>query len=113
MSMISAPAGKVSAGRARHHVSATELTRSDRVLRAVSAVATIVPTALLGFIAGAVGYGTGLGVVSGLIAGLLAITAAAGHVEPAMAAGQSRKALEIVAVAVMRHHQRAVEGGVR
>jgi phosphate transport system permease protein len=51
MSMISAPAGKVSAGRARHHVSDTELSRSDRVLRAVSALAAIIPTALLGFIA--------------------------------------------------------------
>jgi Amt family ammonium transporter len=39
----------------------------------------------MGFIAGAIGYGTGLGVVTGVVAGLLAITAAAGHVEPATA----------------------------
>lgn len=51
MSMISAPAGKVSAGRARHHVSDTELTRSDKVLRAIAALAAIIPTGLLAFIA--------------------------------------------------------------
>jgi phosphate transport system permease protein len=51
MSMISAPAGDVDAGRARHRVSNTELTRGDRVLRAVSAVAAMIPTGLLVFIA--------------------------------------------------------------
>ena len=51
MSMISARAGKVEAGRARHRLSGTELTFGDRVLRAVSAVASVVPMFILGVIA--------------------------------------------------------------
>jgi phosphate transport system permease protein len=51
MSMISAPAGKVDAGRARHRVSDTELTFGDRVLRVISGIAAVVPTAILVLIA--------------------------------------------------------------
>jgi len=51
MSMTSARAGEVSAGRARHRVSSSELSRWDRVLRMVSALAAIIPTGLLVFIA--------------------------------------------------------------
>ncbi len=51
MSMISAPAGKVDAGRARHRVSDTELTFGDRILRVISGIAAVVPTALLVLIA--------------------------------------------------------------
>src|SRR5579864_8920383 len=45
--MINARAGKVDAGRARHRISNTEMTRGDRVLRAVSGVASVIPTGIL------------------------------------------------------------------
>jgi len=49
--MINARAGKVDAGRARHRGSNTEMTRGDRLLRAVSGVAAVVPTGILVVIA--------------------------------------------------------------
>jgi len=49
--MMSARAGKVDAGRARHRVSKTELTGGDRILRVVSGVASAIPMAILGVIA--------------------------------------------------------------
>ncbi len=51
MAMTSAPAGNVDAGGAHHRVSGSELTFSDRVLRVVSGIAAVVPTAILGLIA--------------------------------------------------------------
>jgi phosphate transport system permease protein len=51
MAMMSAPAGEVSAGRARHRVSPTELTRGDRVLRSVAGLAAAIPVGILAFIA--------------------------------------------------------------
>jgi phosphate transport system permease protein len=49
--MISAPAGTVDPGRARHRQNNSELSRGDRVLRAASAIAAMVPLGLLAFIA--------------------------------------------------------------
>src|ERR1700694_1512564 len=49
--MISAPAGNVDAGRARHRLNSSELSRGGGRLRAASAIAAMVPVALLAFIA--------------------------------------------------------------
>ncbi len=51
MSMTSAHGRQSDAGRARHRVSSTELTRGDRVLRFVSGVASVIPTGILVVIA--------------------------------------------------------------
>jgi len=49
--MISARAGNADAGRARRRGSNTEMTRGDRLLRAVSGVAAVIPTGILVVIA--------------------------------------------------------------